>query len=90
MSATDPIFELVREAMLTALFTALPVLGAALLATLLTVLLQRVTRMSDTMLSVVPRIVAGIITLIAVGPWLGHRIASFAERIWSLIQTVHT
>ena len=89
MAHADPIFELVREAMLIALFTALPVLGAALLATLLTAILQAITRLSDAMLSVVPRILSGVVTIVVVGPWLGHRVASFAERAWAMIQSAH-
>ena len=88
MVEASAIFMLIREAMWIALFTTLPVLGAVLLSALFTGILQSVTKLSEATLAVVPRIIAGMITLIALGPWIGGRIASFAERTWALLQSV--
>jgi flagellar biosynthetic protein FliQ len=87
---TNPadLIEVAREGLILALLLSLPILGAALIAGLLTALLQMVTKVSEPVLTYVPRIVAVVLAVIFVGPWMGGRLANFAERIWSMIQVV--
>jgi flagellar biosynthesis protein FliQ len=87
---TNPadLIEVAREGLILALLLSLPILGAALIAGLLTTLLQMVTKVSEPVLTYVPRIVAVVLAVILVGPWMGGRLANFAERVWSMIQAV--
>jgi flagellar biosynthesis protein FliQ len=84
----NDILSLGREAMILALLSALPILGAALLSSLLTAVIQSIARISETALSIVPRILAVGAALIFTGPWIGHRVALFATKVWSLLQGV--
>ena len=88
MVQTADILSLVKEAIVLALLLALPLLGAALVSAIFTVILQSMTKVSETAISIVPRIVAVMLTLVIAGPWMSARIAGFAERVWSLIQAV--
>jgi flagellar biosynthesis protein FliQ len=83
------LFEIARQGLLIALVLSIPVLGAAFLASVLTALLQTFTRVSDPVLTHVPRIAAVTIAVIASAPWMSGKLSQFAERVWSLIQTVN-
>ena len=82
------LIEVAREGLLLSLWLSLPILGAALIAGLLTTLLQVFTKVSEPVLMYVPRIVAVVLAVLVAGPWIGGRVAGFAERIWSMIQTL--
>jgi len=88
MVETTDILALGREAVVLALTLSSPLLCAALLSGLVTAVLQSITRLSDTALSIVPKIIAVSLVLILAGPWMGGRLAGFATRIWSLLQAV--
>lgn len=83
------IFEIARQALVLALVLSIPVLGAALVASLLTALLQTFTRVSDPVIAHVPRIAAVAVAFLIAAPWMSGRVGEFAERVWSLIQTVN-
>jgi flagellar biosynthesis protein FliQ len=83
------LFEIARQGLLLALVLSVPILGAAFAASLLTALLQTFTRVSDPVLTHVPRIAAVAIAAFASAPWVSSRLGQVAERVWSLIQIVN-
>ena len=89
MMETGDILFLVREAIMLALLMSLPLLGIVLLTSIFTMVIQSLTKVSESALSVVPRILAVMVTLLVAGPWMGSRVAGFAERVWILLQSVH-
>jgi len=80
----DALIALAQEGLLLAVTVALPVLGVALVVSFVVSLLQAATEISDATLSHVPRLVAVTLALVALGPWMGSRIAEFAARAFTL------
>jgi flagellar biosynthetic protein FliQ len=80
----DTLIALSQEGLLLAVVVALPVIGAAFVVTFIVSLFQAATEISDSTLSHVPRLVAVTAALVALGPWIGSRIAEFAVRAFTL------
>lgn len=80
----DALVALAQEALLLSVVVALPVVGAALVVSFGVSLFQAATDLSDSTLSHVPRLVAVTAVLVALGPWMGSRIAEFAARAFTL------
>ena len=89
MVGTADLLEIAREALIIVLLLSLPILAIAFVASLLSALLQSFTRVSEPALSHVPRIAAVGIAVAVASPWIGGRVAGFAERVWSLLQAVN-
>jgi flagellar biosynthetic protein FliQ len=77
--------DLAREAIVLTIVLSLPMLGAALLAGLVTSSLQVLTKISEPTLTYVPRIIAVSLMSLVAAPWIGSRVAGFAERVWVLL-----
>jgi flagellar biosynthesis protein FliQ len=82
------LIDIAREGLIIALMLSLPILGAAALASLVSAALQAFTRVSEPALTTIPRIVAVGLAVLAAAPWIGHRLAGFATRVWSLVHDV--
>ena len=82
---TESLVALVREGFLLALLLAAPVLVAVLVAGILTGLLAAFTQIQDPAISLVPRIAAVGIAIVAFGPSIAHQLDAFASRIWPLV-----
>jgi flagellar biosynthesis protein FliQ len=80
------LYDLSREALALALWLSVPILGAALLAAVLTGLLQLYTRMSEPAITQLARIVAVLLATLAAVPWIAGRVTGFATHVWSLVQ----
>jgi flagellar biosynthesis protein FliQ len=78
------LLHLAREALLLALLLSAPPLAAALLAGLVTGLLQAATQVQEPSLSAVPRIAAVLGALVVAGPWIGARLVRFAAEALAL------
>jgi type III secretory pathway component EscS len=78
------LLHLTREALLLSLLVSAPPLLAALLTGLVTGLLQAVTQVQDQALGAVPRTAAVLAALVVAGPWIGGRVARFAEAALAL------
>jgi flagellar biosynthesis protein FliQ len=68
-----------REALLLALLVSAPPLLAALAVGLATGVLQAATQVQEPTLGVVPRLAAALGALAVAGPWIGARVARFAQ-----------
>jgi type III secretory pathway component EscS len=67
-----------REALLLVLLVSAPPLGAALVAGVVTGVVQAATQVQDPAIAVVPRLAAALATLGATGPWIAARVCRFA------------
>jgi flagellar biosynthetic protein FliQ len=74
----DDALELMRQLLWNSLVVTAPVLAAALAIGLLVSVLQVATQLQETTLSSVPKLMGAALVLIAVGPWMIHRITQFA------------
>jgi flagellar biosynthesis protein FliQ len=81
---TATLLHLAREALILSLLASAPPLLAALAIGLVTGLLQAVTQVQDQALGAVPRIAAVLAALVVAGPWMGGRLARFAEAAFAL------
>ncbi len=82
---TGNLVALLREGFLLALLLAAPFLVAVLVAGILTGLLAAFTQIQDPSVSLVPRIAAVGIAIVAFGPSIAHQLDAFASRIWPLV-----
>lgn len=69
--------RLATDALILALTLAAPVLAATWLTSLATSALLSVTQLTDSTLVVVPRLVAGLVTLWFMVQWMGTRLTAF-------------
>ena len=78
-----PLSELValsQQALLLSIAVSLPGVGAAALIGLVVSVLQAATQVQDHTIGHLPRLLAVVAVLVAVGPWMGAQIAEFAAR----------
>ena len=76
-------FQLLLETMRIALWIALPVLVAALIAGAASGAFQGVTAISDPSLSTVPRLILGAVALLVCGPWMMRQMVDFTIALLS-------
>jgi flagellar biosynthetic protein FliQ len=74
-----------RQALILAALVSLPVVGIAALVGLFVAAIQAAAQVQDPTLSHLPRMLAVIAALTVAGPWMGHQIAGFAERTFSMV-----
>ncbi len=74
-----------RQALILAALVSLPVVGIAALVGLFVAAIQAAAQVQDPTLSHLPRMLAVIAALAVCGPWMGHQIAGFAERTFSMV-----
>lgn len=74
----DQALELMNQLLWNSVLVAAPVLGAALVIGLLISVLQVATQLQEMTLSYVPKLLGAALILMALGPWMIHRITRFA------------
>jgi flagellar biosynthetic protein FliQ len=74
----DQALELMNQLLWKALLVAGPVLLVALAVGLLISVLQVATQLQEMTLSYVPKLLAAVFVLIALGPWMIHQVTEFA------------
>lgn len=85
---TDRALGLMNEMLWSALVIAGPVLIATLVVGLLVSVLQVATQIQEITLSYVPKTLAAVFTLIALGPWMVARLTDFSRSLYLLIPTL--
>ena len=76
---TNQALDLGREALLTVLIVASPIMGIGLAVGLVISLFQSMTQLQEQTLSFVPKIVAMIGVAVLLVPWLATRLLSYAQ-----------
>ena len=74
----DEALQLLNQLMWNAMMVAGPVLIAALAIGVLISVLQVATQLQEMTLSYIPKLAVTALVLIALGPWMIHRITEFA------------
>jgi flagellar biosynthetic protein FliQ len=74
----DEALQLLDQLMWNAMMVAGPVLIAALAIGVLISVLQVATQLQEMTLSYIPKLAVTALVLIALGPWMIHRITEFA------------
>jgi len=79
------VMSLGSEAVKLTLLLSLPLLGVGLVVGLLVAVIQATTQIQEMTLSFVPKIVAVLLALLAVSPWMLEKMSTFTSR---LIQSI--
>jgi flagellar biosynthetic protein FliQ len=74
----DTAVELMRQLLWNSFVISAPVLAAAMIVGLLISVLQVATQLQEMTLSYVPKLLAAAFMLMALGPWMLHRLTQFA------------
>jgi flagellar biosynthetic protein FliQ len=74
--------DLARQALMVALAVGLPVLIACLLAGLVTGLLGALTSVQDPTLSLLPKVLAVAMTLLAAGGWMLGKLVEYSRHMF--------
>ncbi len=85
MSGAEGLFEMAMAAVLVSIVASLPVLTVSLLVGFASSFFQGLTQVQDHTLTFVPRLLAVLLALALVGPWMGAQIVSFTVQAWSLL-----
>ncbi|MEM7312680.1 MAG: flagellar biosynthesis protein FliQ [Planctomycetota bacterium] len=83
----DMAMELARQTLWQTLMVAGPLLLAALVVGGIVGLLQAVTQVQDTTISLVPKIVAVFVTLAICLPWLVSGMLEFSQKMFGTVPT---
>ncbi len=82
------VLDVLREAFMTILTVAGPVLAVALIVGLIISVIQAATQLQEQTLSFVPKILAVIVTLIVCGNFMLNAMIRYTEKIFELIATL--
>jgi flagellar biosynthetic protein FliQ len=83
----DSVTELLRGALVTALVISAPVLLVAVVVGLAMSVLQTVTQIQDQTISLVPKIIAVLVTVLFVLPWALGRMVEYSTQLYETIPT---
>jgi len=82
---TDAVIDLMRETIMQAMVLAGPPLIVALIVGALIGFAQAITQIQDATISLVPRMIAILLTLAVCAPWLLSRIMEFSQRMFGTV-----
>ena len=74
----DQSLGLLNQMLWTVLTVALPVVAVVMIVGLIVSVLQVATQLQEMTLSYIPKLLAAVLVLIAVGPWMIERMTHFA------------
>jgi len=77
--------DLVREAVMLTLIVGAPVLLTGLVVGLIVSVLQAATQVHELTLTFVPKIVAMLVMLLLVGPWMMQRLVEFGRDVFGTL-----
>jgi flagellar biosynthetic protein FliQ len=82
------VITLGREAIYTTLLICAPLLGVSLLIGLIVGIFQATTQLQDVTLSFVPKIVAVMVVVIILAPWILNVLVAFTQNLFMNIQNL--
>ena len=79
------IMDVAREAMLTVLYLAMPLLGVSLIVGLLISVFQATTSIQEQTLTFIPKLLAILVSLAVFGAWMGKVSVEFASGLYARV-----
>ena len=79
----DQVTELCRSAVMLALLVSAPVLTVAVVVGLGISIIQAVTQIQDQTVSIIPKIVIMLLTLVYVTPWVLTQMVEYSTRLFA-------
>ncbi|MGQ9646411.1 MAG: flagellar biosynthesis protein FliQ [Thermodesulfobacteriota bacterium] len=77
----EVVVSIAKQTIEITLYISLPILGVGLVVGLLVSLFQAVTQIHEMTLTFVPKIVAVLLSLFFLVPWMMHKMAFFTEQL---------
>jgi len=77
--------DVAREAMMTVLYLALPLLGISLIVGLTISVFQATTSIQEQTLTFIPKLLAILVSLAVFGTWMGKVATEFATGLYSRV-----
>ena len=77
----EMVISLATEAMKTTIFLCGPLLLAAMVVGILVSILQAVTQINESTLTFIPKMVAVLLVLVVMGPWMLDTLSQYATNI---------
>ena len=84
----DQALELMSQLFWNSLLVAAPIVVVAMLVGLTISVLQVATQLQEMTLSYIPKLLAAVLVLIAVGPWVIERMTNFAVEVIRTIPSI--
>ena len=78
--------DLTRQAVLLTLTLGAPILLTALVVALVVSMLQAITQVQEQTLSLVPKIIAVLLSVVVAGPWILSRLVEFSSRMFGSLR----
>ena len=78
----ETVLDIGRESLWLAVMLAGPLLGAALAVGLFIGVIQAATQIQEMTLSFIPKLLALVVVLFIVGPWMLRIVVTFSERLF--------
>ena len=76
------LLDAARGALLLAVALSLPIVAAAAVVGFVVAAFQAASQIQDPTIAHLPRLIAVVAALVMLGPWIGHEVAAFAERMF--------
>jgi len=83
------VFDVLREAVMTSLLVAGPVMAVGLVVGLLVSLFQALTQLQEASLAFVPKIIAVFVALVVFGPFMLTTLIGFTHNMADRIVALH-
>lgn len=81
----EALVQVARQGLLLALLVATPILVVSWLVGVVVGTVQAATQVQDPVVGFVPRLVAVVVVLLAMAPWLGAQVARFGASVLVLV-----
>lgn len=82
---SDLALHLMADLLWNALLISAPLLGVTLVVGVLVSILQVITQIQEMSLTYIPKIIAAVVVLVALGPWMLKRLLAYSTSIISNI-----
>lgn len=84
----NTVMAVLKDAIQTGLLIAAPILLVSIIIGLAISIFQATTQIQEQTLTFVPKLIAGAVVGIIIGPWMLHNLVGFTERIFGMIANI--
>ncbi len=84
----EVIIEVLKDAFFTAFLVLLPILGVSLLVGIFISIFQAATSIQEMTLTFVPKLVATVIVIIFLLPWIVDKLTAITNKMFTMFLTV--
>ena len=83
----DIVLSIAKDAIWTTVLLAAPLLLAALLVGLVVSIIQAITQINEATLTFIPKMLAIVVVLIVLAPWMTQMITSYTTELFTSLPT---